>query len=94
MTPTSTSTVNMDPYKDAKALDLFHETPKHRFQDVNADQIVHRILDKRHEYEERQRKKGEKGVGEEAQHRRELMEREAKEERERRARSVERKFGA
>jgi ethanolamine-phosphate cytidylyltransferase len=92
MTPPSSSPANMDPYHDAKALGLFQETPKHRFQDVNADQIVHRILENRHEYEERQRKKGEKVVGEEAQHRREQMEREAEKERERRARSVERKF--
>jgi ethanolamine-phosphate cytidylyltransferase len=83
-----------DPYKDAKALDLFQQTPEHRFQDVNADQIVRRIMDSRQQYEDRQRKKGEKGVGEEAQARREQMEREAQKERERRARSVERKFGA
>ena len=93
MTLPSTSEA-ADPYKDAKALELFQETPAHRFQDVNADQIVHRIMSKRQEYENRQRKKGEKGVGEEAQARREKMEREAREERERRARSVERKFGA
>ena len=79
-----------DPYADAKAMEVFQETSSHRFGDINAEQIVKRILEKRHEYEERQRKKGSKAVGEEAHKRREEMEKE----RERRAREVERQFGA
>ena len=69
-----------DPYGDAKAMGIFKETGKHLFQDVNAAQIVERIMDRREEYEERQRKKGIKAVGEEATHKRELLEREAEEE--------------
>ena len=79
-----------DPYTDAKTKGLFQETPQHKWEDVNAEQIVQRILSKRHEYEERQRSKGRKAEGEEAVKRREDMERE----RERRAREVERQFGA
>ncbi|KAK4891778.1 choline phosphate cytidylyltransferase [Elasticomyces elasticus] len=77
------STSSEDPYADAKASEIFVETPEHEFQDVNAAQIVQRILDRRGEYEERQRKKGVKGVGEGALRRRE-MEDEAVRERERR----------
>ncbi len=84
----------VDPYTDARALGIFKETPEHRFQDVDSSQIVQRILGRRREYEERQRKKGQKGVGEEAQHKREVMEREAEKEREKRAREIERQFGA
>ncbi|EMC97225.1 hypothetical protein BAUCODRAFT_68571 [Baudoinia panamericana UAMH 10762] len=47
-----------DPYVDAKQMGIFCETTKHAFQDVNSAQIVQRILDRRAEYEERQRKKG------------------------------------
>ncbi|SMQ55652.1 unnamed protein product [Zymoseptoria tritici ST99CH_1A5] len=60
-----------DPYADAKALGIFQETPEHDFQGVNSEQIVGRILGKRAEYEERQRKKGAKVVGEEAAWRKE-----------------------
>lgn len=74
-------TVPLDNYADAKAMGIFVEVPEHDFQEVNAAQIVQRILDRREEYEERQRKKGVKKVGEEAQHRREKLEREAEAER-------------
>ncbi len=83
-----------DPYADAKGLGIFQETAKHRFQEVNAENIVRRILDRRGDYEERQRKKGSKAAGEEAHRKREEMEREAEKEREKRAREVERQFGA
>lgn len=73
-----------DPYADAKAMGIFKETPKHDFQEVNAAQIVQRIMDRREEYEARQMKKGIKAVGEEAQHRRELLEREAEQQRQKR----------
>ena len=75
-TSSSASSSQPDPYADAKALGIFRETPEHAFQDVNAAQIVRRILDKRGEYEERQRRKGAKRVGEDAAERREAMERE------------------
>lgn len=68
---------NPDPYVDAKTLQVYHETPGHDFQNVDAEQIVSRILDSREQYEERQRVKGVKGVGEEAVKRREEMERDA-----------------
>ncbi|KAK5768945.1 choline phosphate cytidylyltransferase [Elasticomyces elasticus] len=63
-----------DPYAEVKGCGIFVETPEHEFQDVNAAQIVQRILDRRGEYEERQRKKGVKGVGEGALRRREMEE--------------------
>ncbi|CAK1362986.1 unnamed protein product [Cercospora beticola] len=63
-----------DPYRDAKALGIFVETPEHEFQDVNAEHIVKRILGRRDEYEERQRKKGVKSVGEAEQRRKEMEE--------------------
>lgn len=83
-----------DPYADARSSGIFVETPKHAFQDVNAAQIVQRILDNRTQYEERQRKKGVKGIAEAAQHQREVMEREAEAERNRKQREVERLYGA
>lgn len=92
--PTSSVITAADPYADAKGLGIFTQTAEHVFQEVDAAQIVQRILGRRAEYEERQRKKGEKGVGEEEQRVREEMEREAREERERRMREVERQFGA
>lgn len=73
-----------DPYADAKTMGIFKEIPEHDFQDVNAAQIVQRIMDRREEYEARQRKKGIKAVGEEAHHRRELLEREAEQQRQKR----------
>lgn len=86
-----------DSYADARALSIFVETPAHAFQDVTTEQIVQRILDNRVQYEERQRKKGMKGTGEEAVWRREQMEKEAlatKRERERQLQEIERQFGA
>ena len=84
---TSSPTITTDPYADAKAMCVFVETPEHRFQEVNAAHIVRRILEKRGQYEERQRKKGSKAVGEEAARKKER-------ERERRQSEVERQFGA
>lgn len=93
--PTSSMGASLaDPYADAKGLGMFVETEKHRFQDVDAEQIVRRILNKRTQYEERQRKKGSKAAGEEAHKRREEMEKEREQERARRQSEVERQFGA
>jgi ethanolamine-phosphate cytidylyltransferase len=102
--PTSFMPAPFDAYTDAKSLSIFTETPSHNFQDVNAAHIVKRILDNRTQYEERQRKKGVKGVGEEATLRREQMEKEAadvlkkrreqaRKELQRRHSEVERQFG-
>lgn len=63
-----------DPYRDAKKLQIFTETPTHDFQDVNAANIVQRILDRRTEYEERQRKKGVKSAVEVEHKKREIEE--------------------
>ncbi|KAL1302258.1 hypothetical protein AAFC00_002679 [Neodothiora populina] len=65
-----------DPYTDAKSMGLLREVSEHPFSHVNATEIVDRILKSRALYEERQRVKGVKGIGEEAVRRREQMERE------------------
>lgn len=80
-----------DPYASAKALNIYREVANHNYQDVNAGEIVDRIMKGRAMYEERQKLKGEKGVTEEAEKRRQELEREA--ERERRKREVEGQFG-
>ena len=65
-----------DPYSAPKEMGIYREIGEHRFSGVNAGQIVQRILKSRDMYEERQRVKGVKGIGEEAQRRRETMEEE------------------
>ncbi len=67
-----------DPYTAPKDMGIYQEIGKHDFHDVNAGEIVQRIMRSREMYEERQRVKGEKGVGEEAARRREKMEQEAR----------------
>ena len=52
-------------YAYAKERGIFHRVGEHAFQDVNANAIVQRIMASRAMYEERQRKKGEKGTIEE-----------------------------
>lgn len=66
-----------DPYVAAKELGLYQEIGDHDFQNVNAGEIVQRILKSRERYEARQRAKGEKTATEEAVKRREAMEQEA-----------------
>jgi ethanolamine-phosphate cytidylyltransferase len=88
---TSFMPLTFDPYAAAKKLGLYREIANHDFQNVNAGEIVARIMKGRAMYEERQRLKGEKGMTEEAEKRRQEMEREA--ERERARREVERQFG-
>jgi len=61
---------------DAKKLGLYREIGAHSYAHINATEIVGRILKSRDMYEERQRVKGVKGIGEEAVRRREEMERE------------------
>jgi ethanolamine-phosphate cytidylyltransferase len=74
-----------DPYSPAKYLGIFQEIPSHDFDHVNAGEIVQRILGSKAMYEERQRVKGVKGLGEEAARRREVLEQEAKRRNEKRA---------
>jgi ethanolamine-phosphate cytidylyltransferase len=47
-----------DPYADAKEMGLLRLVEKHRWDDISAGKIVDRILNRRLEFEERQRKKG------------------------------------
>jgi ethanolamine-phosphate cytidylyltransferase len=77
--PTTFMPLTYDPYTAAKEMGIFREIGDHAFSNVNAGEIVKRILKGREAFEERQRKKGEKSVGEEAVRRREQMEREAAE---------------
>lgn len=64
--PTRFLSAPFDVYADAKALDIFTETPPHEFANVNAEHIVNRIWNKRAEFEDRQRRKGVKSVAEQA----------------------------
>lgn len=82
--PTAFMPLNFDPYIDAREMGIFKEIGRHDFQHVNAGEVVMRIMRGREAFEERQRKKGEKSVGEEAARRRELLEQEAKEKEEQR----------
>lgn len=66
-----------DPYSAARQLGIYKEIGSHAYDDVNAGQIVRRILQSRDAFEARQRMKGEKAVGEEVVRTRELMEHEA-----------------
>jgi ethanolamine-phosphate cytidylyltransferase len=65
-----------DPYTAPKAMGIYREIGAHDFAAVNAGQIVQRIMKSRDRYEERQRVKGVKGIGEEAQRLREKLEQE------------------
>ncbi|KAI9811630.1 MAG: hypothetical protein M1827_005379 [Pycnora praestabilis] len=75
--PTSFMPLTYDPYSAPKDMGIYKEVGQHDFQNVNAGEIVQRILKSREMYEERQRVKGVKGIGEEAVRKREEMEREA-----------------
>lgn len=74
--PTVSAPPGQDFYTGAKEMSIYKEIPSHPYSHVNADSIVARILKSREMYEERQRVKGVKGIGEEAVRRREEMERE------------------
>lgn len=75
--------LSYDPYTAPKELGIFQEIPSHEFQDVNAGTIVQRIMKSRDLYEERQRKKGMKAVGEAAHRQREILEEEQRRKEER-----------
>jgi ethanolamine-phosphate cytidylyltransferase len=72
--PTAFMPLTYDPYVAAKQLGIFKTIGDHDFQGVNAQEITQRILKSRELYEERQRVKGVKGIGEEAVRIREEME--------------------
>ncbi|KAI0142242.1 phosphoethanolamine cytidylyltransferase-like protein [Xylariaceae sp. FL1272] len=74
--PTAFIPLAYDPYTTVRDMGIFQQVPTHKFQDVNAGTIVQRILKSRDLYEERQRKKGVKAVGETAQRQREMLEEE------------------
>ncbi|KAF1834949.1 ethanolamine-phosphate cytidylyltransferase [Decorospora gaudefroyi] len=76
-----------DPYAVPKALNLYREIENNEYSDVNAAEIVARIMKGRALYEERQRKKGEKGMTEEVEKLRQELEREQ------RRKEVEGQFG-
>lgn len=57
-----TTSPGRDEYADAKTLGIYIETLAHDFQEVNAEQIVGRIMDRKEDYIERQRKKGIKSL--------------------------------
>ena len=61
-----------DPYSAAKSLGIYREIGTHDFANVNAEEIVQRIMRSRELYEARQRAKGVKAVGEEEQRRKEI----------------------
>ena len=65
-----------DPYTAPKEMGIYREIGHHDFANVNAEEIVQRILRSRDLYEERQRVKGVKGIGEQGLRRREIMEEE------------------
>ena len=76
-----------DPYAVPKTLNIYCEIANNEYSNVNAAEIVARIMKGRALYEERQRKKGEKGMSEEVEKIRQEMEREQK------RREVESQFG-
>ncbi len=47
-----------NPYADAEEIGILRTIDTHRWDDISARKIVDRILDRRLEFEERQRKKG------------------------------------
>lgn len=55
-----------DPYEAAKKMGNFQQIGRHDFQNLNAGEIVQRIMRSRDSYEERQRAKIQKAVSEEA----------------------------
>lgn len=63
-----------DPYSAARAMGIYKEIGAHAFAEVNAGEIVQRILKSRDMYEARQRAKGVKAGAELAAREREILE--------------------
>ncbi|PMB72193.1 Ethanolamine-phosphate cytidylyltransferase [Beauveria bassiana] len=76
--PTKFMPLTYDPYTAPKALGIYRQVGAHEFADVNAGQIVERIMKSREMYEARQRAKGVKAAGEAAAREREILEEEQK----------------
>lgn len=74
--PTTSMHLAHDPYAYVKDRGLYREISQHNFQEVDADNIVQRIMKSREQYEERQRKKGVKAELESAHRQREILEEE------------------
>lgn len=74
--PTAFMPLSYDPYSAPKEMGLFRQVGEHSFQDVNAGNIVERIMRSRALYEERQRKKGVKAEVEATARQREILEEE------------------
>ncbi|KAK7903429.1 choline phosphate cytidylyltransferase [Exophiala xenobiotica] len=72
--PTAYLTSTFDAYTDAKEMGILHQIENHGYAHVNAEEIVGRIMKGREAFEERQRRKGEKAIGEEAARQREILE--------------------
>jgi ethanolamine-phosphate cytidylyltransferase len=71
--PTAFMPLTYDPYTAPRAMGIFRQVASHDYQGVNAEEIVQRILRSRAMYEERQRLKGVKAIGEEAKRNEEMM---------------------
>lgn len=74
--PTAFMPLTYDPYIAPKAMQIYGEIGEHAFSDVNAGQIVQRIMKSRDMYEARQRTKGVKAGIETAAKQREILEEE------------------
>ncbi|KAG6024227.1 hypothetical protein E4U41_001832 [Claviceps citrina] len=74
--PTAFMPLTYDPYTAPKAMGIYREIGKHAFAEVNAGEIVQRILRSRDLYEARQRAKGVKAEVEAAARQREMLEEE------------------
>ena len=72
--PTTFMPSTFDPCADAKEMGILRQIEHHPYSHVNAAEIVGRIMKGRQAFEERQRRKGEKTVGEEAARQREILE--------------------
>ncbi|UNI21268.1 Ethanolamine-phosphate cytidylyltransferase [Purpureocillium takamizusanense] len=74
--PTAFMPLTYDPYEAPKAMGIYREIGAHAFADVNAGEIVQRIMRSRDMYEARQRAKGVKAEAEAAAREREVLEEE------------------
>lgn len=62
--PTTFIPLTFDPYEEPRKLGIFKEIGNHQFQNVNAGEIVQRIMTARAAFEERQRIKMLKSINE------------------------------
>jgi ethanolamine-phosphate cytidylyltransferase len=76
--PTTFIPLTYDPYTAPRNMGIFRQIDDHPFQEVNAGEIVERILKSRDAYEERQRAKLKKSFVEEASKKQQELEAQAK----------------